>query len=95
MIPKKNIFISGKITGDHNYRAKFNKKEKELTACDTVILNPACLSSRLNYESCIHICDAMLHEADIVYMLSDWKDSKGAVREHKLAKEQSKIIIYE
>ena len=95
MIKKEIIFISGKITGDKNYKAKFNKKEKELTSCDSVILNPAMLSSRTPYRSCINICNAMLKEADTIYMLKDWQDSKGAKNEYELARELKKRIIFE
>ena len=38
---KKNIYISGKITGLDNYAEIFEKKEKELTEQGHFVFNPA------------------------------------------------------
>lgn len=34
------IYISGKITGDKRYKAKFREAEKKLTAAGHIVLNP-------------------------------------------------------
>lgn len=33
------IYISGKITGDKHYKAKFREAEKKLTAAGHIVLN--------------------------------------------------------
>ena len=35
------IYISGKITGDRRYKAKFREVEKKLAAAGHIVLNPA------------------------------------------------------
>jgi hypothetical protein len=48
-----------------------------------------------DYEGWLEIDFAFLRKCDAIYMLKDWEQSKGAVREHELAKELGLKIIYE
>ncbi|WP_271814553.1 DUF4406 domain-containing protein [Clostridium beijerinckii] len=87
--------MAGKINGLKNYREVFKKAEDKLIAEGNVVMNPAVLGEGFNYEVYMPICLAMLEACEIVYMLSNWTDSKGAKVEHEYAKIQGKQIIYE
>jgi hypothetical protein len=87
------IYIAGKITNNPTYIEDFEKVEKELTELGHVVLNPAKLPNGLGYENCMHICFAMIDTVDAVYLLPNWKDSKGANREFKYASEKFKYIV--
>ena len=91
----KVVFISGKVTGDPYYRGKFRLAETKLKAEGYIVLNPAYLPQGLNTAKSMAICLNMLSYADCVYMLSDWKESRGATIEHEFASYSGKEIIYE
>lgn len=89
------VYIAGKINGLKNYREVFKSVEDYLTAEGNTVMNPAVLSEGFPYEAHMPICLAMLQACDIVFMLNNWKDSKGAKVEHEYAKIQGKKIIYQ
>jgi hypothetical protein len=89
------VYIAGKITGDPNYREKFNKAEEELKAEGYIVMNPAILPEGFTWSDYMRITEAMLEACDIVYMLEDWKDSQGAQVEHKKAILRGNTIIYQ
>lgn len=91
----KTIYIAGKINGLKNYREIFKKAEDELITKGYAVMNPAVLGEGFPYETYMPICLDMLEACDEVYMLSNWKDSKGALLEHDYAKVQGKKIIYQ
>ena len=95
------IYISGKITGLRleEAKARFDKAESELVSrynCEVV--NPL---KKISYDAdktwCQYMLDdiALLFSCDAIYMLDNWKDSKGARIEFAIACELSKIIIFE
>ncbi|MBF7097595.1 DUF4406 domain-containing protein [Alkalibacter sp. M17DMB] len=88
------IYIAGKITGDSNYRKKFNAKAKELEDLGYVVLNPAILPDGFDYEEYMHICLAMLDVCDTVYFLEDFSKSPGALREQIKAVQEDKTRVY-
>lgn len=75
------IFISGKITGDENYREKFGQAAGVLEEKGYIPLSPAILPEGLSYGAYMRICAAMLIECDGVLFLPDWIESKGAREE--------------
>lgn len=83
MNKKLKIYIAGKITGDENYKAKFEEKQKELEKQGFIVLNPAILPQGMRIQDYMRICFAMIDVADEAYFLSDWRDSKGANLEFK------------
>lgn len=90
------VYLAGKITGNENYRSEFIKAEwraKELLGDDILILNPAVLPENIDYNKAINITSAMLREADMVVLLKNWKNSRGATHEKELAELLSKKII--
>ena len=93
--PNTKIFISGKVTGDPNYKEKFDLVEIYLKSLGYRVMNPAVLPVDFGVNECMSITIAMLSQCDAIYMLKDWKDSRGATIEHDFAKYAGKKIIYE
>lgn len=86
-IPTK-IYISGKITGDDNWKKKFKAAELKLKEAypNATILSPLITDKyaedpNWTYEDFMHIDFALIDICDMVYFLDDWQDSPGAVRE--------------
>ena len=57
-------------------------------------MNPAVLPAGFDYEDYTKICFAMIDVCDAVYMLDNWQDSPGAMREHEYARHTGKAIMY-
>ena len=96
----KRIFISGGITNVPDYMAEFKKAENELREIGyKSIINPACINSHLptnlSYDDYMAISIAELSVCEAIYMLRNWKESKGAVREHRYASMNGLEIIYQ
>lgn len=97
-MPKEKIFISGKISGYHYYYAyqKFAKTDKYLSKLGYKVVNPMCLCQR-NWSRlrCMAVCLWNLIHCDTIYMLEDWKDSRGARIEYTIACLLRKDIIFQ
>lgn len=89
------IFLSGKISGDKGYREKFHKKEKELLGMGYFVMNPAILPDGFRYEDYIRICFSMINACDGIYLLKDYKESRGSRGEKIYAENNNLQIIYE
>lgn len=89
------VYLSGKISGDKNYKEKFEKYKKKFTAEGYIVLNPAEISlpeySNSWYQYMM-VCLNLLKNADIIFLLNDYKDSTGALIELEFAKKMNKII---
>lgn len=104
---KKLIYISGKITGDDNYRIKFAMAENRLTRDGYSVLNPVEEADRLDrlyqamgreaptWSDYMRKCLVAIIDVDAVYMLRDWQESRGARLEHYIASELGINIVYE
>lgn len=75
------IYIAGKISGDNDYKAKFQAAAEKLEQAGHVVLNPATLPEGLKQVDYMRICFAMLEAADIAVFLPDYKESTGATLE--------------
>lgn len=75
------IYIAGKITGDNNYRAKFQEAAEKLEVLGHVVLNPAILPAGLEEPDYMQITLAMLNAADLAVFLPDYQESAGAMIE--------------
>ena len=82
------IYISGKISGIENEALElFAKAEKELQTKGFETVNPMTLNHAhdKSWRSYMKEDVKALCECDMIYMLSNWTDSKGAIIEHTIA----------
>lgn len=97
------IYISGKVTGDENYKYKFKRAEEDLylkyALFEPKVENmPYKEHLKLNgksWDECMIECLACLNSCDTIYMLRDWKDSTGACIELGYAIAQNMTVIFQ
>ena len=89
------IYIAGKITGDKEYRGKFEKWENALRDRGHVVLNPATLPEGMASADYMRICFAMIDTAEAVFMLPDFRESMGAMLERDYAAYCGTEILYQ
>ena len=86
----KIVYISGKITGcpDLN-KPKFSHAEKELKKIYKKVINPHKLPANhdKSWEAYMKACIIALCKCDVVFLLDDWMQSKGAMLEFEIAAE--------
>lgn len=91
------VYISGPITGTHDYMWRFAEAEKQLKADGFSVANPAGLSTIMpadaTYEDYMKMCFTMLDICDAIYMLEGWQNSYGANREYGYALGKDMIIM--
>ena len=84
----KTVYISGKITGcpDLN-KPKFEHAENELKKIYKKVINPHKLPDNHNksWEAYMKACIIAMCKCDVVFLLDDWQQSKGAIVEVNLA----------
>lgn len=100
----KKVFISGKITGleERDWRKKFSEGAYKLMLQHGYRLEDIIVPARLkkvfpglDYEQYMRVDLTLLDMCDTIYMLDNYKDSRGAQRELAYAIEQNKKIIWE
>ena len=89
------VYLSGKITGDADYRKKFEAVQNELSSYGYVVFNPAVLPDGFEYEDYMSLDLLILSRCDAIYLLRDWKNSPGARREVEEAKRLGLKILDE
>ena len=89
------IYIAGKITGEPNYKEKFDIAATSLEAQGHIVLNPAELPEGMLPADYMRICFAMIDTADAIYLLKDWCSSFGAFIERDYAMYTGKSILTE
>lgn len=91
------IYIAGPMTGisEFNFPA-FNNKQRELEAYGYVVLNPAAFHTHTDatWEFYLRYAIQRLAEAQEIYMLPGWSQSRGASLEHHFAKALGMRIHY-
>lgn len=92
-----NVYISGPMTGEPNYKAKFAAAEKHIKAQGGGAINPAKITipESWSYDEIIAYDLQVLEKADAIYMLSGFRGSKGALIELKRALELDLPILLE
>jgi hypothetical protein len=84
----KNIYICGKVTGDPNYQEKFCMQEERLNSLGYEPVNPAaCIWSDEEWSKAMKLAIRMMLLCDGVSLLPDWRKSKGARIEARLARD--------
>ena len=84
----KKIYICGKVTGDPNYHEKFLDEENRLFWHDHEPVNPtAFISANEPWSKAMRIALRAMLLCDGVSLLPDWKKSRGAKIEARLARE--------
>jgi nucleoside 2-deoxyribosyltransferase len=86
------VYISGPITGRHDYnRPAFLKAADALAACGFDPINPHDVGDRLSADAVwldyMRVDIKAMMDADAVLLLPDWHESKGASIEADLAKQ--------
>ncbi|MDR1587285.1 MAG: DUF4406 domain-containing protein [Treponema sp.] len=82
------LYLCGKITGDDNYRAKFLDAENTLYEAGFYPVNPAaCVPSNTDWNHAMRTAIGLMLRCDGVALLPDWKKSRGAKIEVRLARE--------
>lgn len=72
------LYIAGKITGDNDYKAKFEAAENFYSEKGYTVLTPAVLPDGMQKADYMRICFAMIDTADIVASLPGYETSPGA-----------------
>jgi hypothetical protein len=98
-LPKRRIYISGKITGLHEdvYTKYFTLAEALLLNNGWEVINPVGLDHIHDgtWESYLLEDIKHLFTCDAIYMLCNWPTSRGSRIERAIAYELGKQIIYE
>lgn len=89
------IYIAGKITGEPDYKEKFEAAAMNLEAQGYIVLNPAELPEGMRAADYMRICFAMIDAADAVYLLKNWEYSSGASIEKDYAVYIGKAVFAE
>lgn len=91
----KKIYLSGKISGDPNFKEKFAQKARELTEHGYQVFNPAVHPDMFTWEQFMELDLKALSHCDTIYLMKDWKDSRGAKIEYDEAVRLGKNIVFE
>lgn len=93
------IYISGPITGTDDHFRRFAEAEVALKDKGFQVINPQRLGSILpedaTHDDFMKICYPLLEMADVIYMLENWKNSKGAVAEYAYAVDHKIAIVFQ
>lgn len=85
----KKVYIVGKVTGEplQECRKKFAQIELRLKEMGMIPINPMnFVSADTDWNTAMKICIGQLLTCDFIYLLPDWKQSRGARIERILAK---------
>jgi hypothetical protein len=92
------IYISGKMSGiENNNREAFFEAEEKLKANGYKVINPARIPEVKNgsWEYYMKEAIKLMMDADCIYLMNNWIDSKGATIEKELAEKLGMQIILE
>lgn len=93
------IYLSGPITGTHDYIARFARAQTKLEARGWEVINPAAviyqLPESLPYYNIMQIDLMLLNICDAIYMMDGCVKSKGCLIEYEWAVKHKKELLYE
>ena len=92
------VFISGPITDTTDYEERFREADDEVGYSGHDPINPIdlckCLDGKgATHEKYMNICFGALRDADAIYMLRGWENSKGSCMEYGFARAMGIRII--
>lgn len=88
------VYIAGKITGDPDYRKKFEEVALKFELEGETVLDPSVLPEGMTPADYMRICLAMIDTADLVVFMKDFRQSRGAMLEHAWCEYTGKKIEY-
>lgn len=91
---KTKIYLAGKITGDPNYKAKFEAAAEEYKKRGYTVLCPSWMPAGMQPADYMRICFAMIDTADVVAFLPGYETSPGAQLELQYCLYTDKFLIY-
>lgn len=92
------VYIAGKVTGEKigDVFVKFAAASYQFQRKGHEVVNPLRITSQSwSWEKCMKVCINALTGCDAIFMLKDWKESKGAKFEHQTAEVCGIKIIYQ
>lgn len=97
---KQYIYISGQITNCPNYEEQFEQAEQYLMKRypGAIIINPAKLNKKYpksTWRDYMLIDIDALHNCQMMYMIDNWRVSKGACIEYGFGLAEHKTILFE
>ena len=101
LVIKMKVYISGRITGNDNYKHDFKRRARELKYLGYHPVNPVNIYKQLKKElgrepTRDEIMDAdiaKLKTCDAINFLTGWEYSDGAKHEYAIAVENHKTIL--
>jgi hypothetical protein len=94
-----DIYIAGKITGlsPEQYRPKFEEAERMLFRAGWHPVNPCKLGIPHNWttEEALPYCFRALQWVNAIYLLYDWDQSQGAIKEKEFAEQRHYDVFFE
>lgn len=88
------IQLIGKITGDPDYKEKFEAVHEALHNAGHEVWNPVeQVPQNMEYEAQMQLCLAALDGQDAICRISGWRDSEGAAREYAKAARLALAIV--
>lgn len=94
----KIVYLSGKISGNQNYKKEFDAAELFLAQMGYVVINPTNILNelgKLSGRKRMRICYALIDVSEVVFMVSGWQKSRGANAELSYAKSLEKEVKYQ
>lgn len=82
------VYISGAISGTHDYYWRFAEAEKYLKSKGYKVVNPAAVVQsmpEMEYEEIMDFCFQLMDMCGAIYMMEGWQQSLGANREYGYA----------
>ena len=93
----QRLYLSGPITGVHNYLDIFNKAAASLAMDGYRVVNPANLctvmDNKATWDDYMNIDMELLHMCDVLVQLPGWEKSLGCQREYGMALERDMINL--
>ncbi len=91
----KTVYISGAVSSDPDFKAKFDRAEKHVMAAGAKrCINPtSVLPDDWEYHEQMAHCMLMVQHSEVIAMLSCWSSSPGAKAERAYAESLKRIIV--